>query len=41
MLVLITYDVNTETTGGQRRFRHVAKVCENFGSGLKSQFLSL
>jgi CRISPR-associated protein Cas2 len=31
MLVLITYDVNTETPGGQKRLRHVAKVCENFG----------
>lgn len=31
MLVLITYDVNTETPGGQKRLRHVAKICENFG----------
>ena len=31
MLVLITYDVNTETPAGQKRLRHVAKVCENFG----------
>lgn len=31
MLVLITYDVNTETAAGQKRLRHVAKVCENYG----------
>ncbi len=31
MLVLITYDVATETPGGQRRLRRVAKVCQNYG----------
>ena len=31
MLVLITYDVSTETKIGRRRLRRVAKVCENFG----------
>jgi len=31
MLVLITYDVNTETPEGRRRLRQVAKVCLNFG----------
>lgn len=31
MLVLVTYDVNTETEAGRRRLRRVAKVCENFG----------
>ena len=31
MLVLITYDVTTETTEGQRRLRRVAKVCQNYG----------
>ena len=31
MLVLITYDVTTETLEGQRRLRRVAKVCKNFG----------
>jgi CRISPR-associated protein Cas2 len=31
MLVLITYDVTTETLEGQRRLRRVAKVCENYG----------
>ncbi len=30
-MVLITYDVTTETLEGQRRLRRVAKVCKNFG----------
>lgn len=31
MLVLITYDVNTETAAGKKRLRHVAKQCLNYG----------
>lgn len=31
MLVLVTYDVNTETKSGQRRLRKVAKKCEAYG----------
>ena len=31
MMVLVTYDVNTETPEGRRRLRHVAKVCKNYG----------
>lgn len=31
MLVLITYDVNTETEGGKKRLRKVAKECVNYG----------
>lgn len=31
MLVLITYDVNTETASGRARLRKVAKKCEDFG----------
>lgn len=31
MLVLITYDVRTESEGGQKRLRRVAKVCEDYG----------
>ncbi|MDC7287781.1 CRISPR-associated endonuclease Cas2 [Blautia schinkii] len=31
MLVLITYDVNTETEAGKRRLRTVAKQCVNYG----------
>ena len=31
MLILITYDVNTETAAGRKRLRHVAKQCLNYG----------
>lgn len=31
MLVLVTYDVKTETPAGRKRLRRVAKACENFG----------
>ena len=31
MLVLITYDVSTESIEGQRRLRRVAKVCLDYG----------
>lgn len=31
MMVLITYDVSTESEGGARRLRRVAKVCKDYG----------
>jgi CRISPR-associated protein Cas2 len=31
MLVVVTYDVSTETASGRRRLRRVAKVCESTG----------
>ncbi len=31
MLVLVAYDVNTETAEGRQRLRHVARRCENYG----------
>ena len=31
MMVLITYDVSTETEGGKRRLRKVAKKCQDYG----------
>lgn len=31
MLILVTYDVSTETRAGRRRLRRVAKVCLNHG----------
>ena len=31
MLVLITYDVNTQTAAGRKRLRKVAKQCTNYG----------
>ena len=31
MLVLISYDVNTEDAAGRRRLRRIAKICANWG----------
>lgn len=31
MLVLITYDVNTEDAAGRKRLRKIAKECVNYG----------
>ena len=31
MMVLVTYDVQTETPEGRRRLRRVAKMCQNYG----------
>lgn len=31
MLVLVTYDVNTETPAGRRRLRRIARTCQDFG----------
>ncbi|HOL64225.1 MAG TPA: CRISPR-associated endonuclease Cas2 [Accumulibacter sp.] len=31
MLLIVCYDVSTETRAGQRRLRRVAKVCESMG----------
>lgn len=31
MLVIVCYDVSTETRQGRRRLRRVAKVCESIG----------
>ena len=31
MLILVTYDVNTESESGKRRLRRVAKQCVNYG----------
>jgi CRISPR-associated protein Cas2 len=31
MLIIVTYDVSTETRAGRRRLRRVAKVCEGMG----------
>ena len=36
MLVLITYDVNTETAAGRRRLRKVAKVCVDYGQRVQN-----
>lgn len=36
MLVLITYDVNTENTAGKKRLRQVAKQCVNYGQRVQN-----
>ena len=36
MLVLITYDVNTETTSGKKRLRDVAKCCVKHGQRVQN-----
>ncbi|MFT8889006.1 MAG: CRISPR-associated endonuclease Cas2 [Ethanoligenens sp.] len=36
MLVLITYDVNTETAAGKKRLRKVAKTCVDYGQRVQN-----
>lgn len=36
MLVLVTYDVNTETAAGKKRLRKVAKQCVNYGQRVQN-----
>lgn len=31
MLIIVTYDVSTETPAGRRRLRRVARICEGIG----------
>jgi CRISPR-associated protein Cas2 len=31
MLIIVTYDVSTETSAGRRRLRRIAKICEGIG----------
>jgi CRISPR-associated protein Cas2 len=36
MLILITYDVNTETSLGRKRLRKVAKTCVDYGQRVQN-----
>lgn len=36
MLMLVTYDVNTQDTEGRRRLRRVAKACLDFGQRVQN-----
>lgn len=36
MLILITYDVSTETAAGKRRLHKVAKTCLNYGQRVQA-----
>ncbi len=35
-MVLITYDVNTETADGKKRLRKIAKQCVNYGQRVQN-----
>lgn len=35
-MVLITYDVNTESAAGRKRLRKVAKECKNYGQRVQN-----
>jgi len=35
-MVLITYDVNTESMSGRKRLRQVAKICVNYGQRVQN-----
>lgn len=36
MLILVTYDVNTEDNAGKKRLRRVAKECVNYGTRVQN-----
>ena len=36
MMVVIAYDVSTETAAGQKRLRKVAKQCQNYGQRVQN-----
>ena len=36
MMMIITYDVNTETAAGRKRLRKVSKVCQNYGQRVQN-----
>lgn len=36
MLMLVTYDVSTETSAGRRRLRRVARACLDFGQRVQN-----
>ncbi len=36
MLVLVTYDVNTENKEGRKRLRGIAKQCQNYGQRVQN-----
>lgn len=36
LLVLVTYDVSTESVGGTKRLRKVAKTCQNYGQRVQN-----
>lgn len=41
MLVLITYDVNTQTAAGRKRLHKVAKECTNYGQRVQNSVFGI
>jgi len=41
MMVVVSYDVKTETPQGRRRLRRVAKVCKNYGQRVQFSVFEL
>ena len=41
MFVLITYDVNTQTSAGRARLRRVAKECVNYGQRVQNSVFEI
>ena len=36
MMVLITYDVSTQTAAGRKRLRKIAKLCQDYGQRVQN-----
>lgn len=41
MYVLVTYDVSTKSPEGQRRLRHVAKACLDYGQRVQNSVFEM
>ena len=41
MLILVTYDVNTETPAGRKRLRQVAKACQDHGQRVQNSVFEI
>ena len=41
MYVLVTYDVSTKTPEGERRLRHAAKACLDFGQRVQNSVFEM
>ena len=41
MYLLLTYDINTETTKGQKRLAKVARACERYGMRVQNSVFEI
>lgn len=41
MMILVTYDVSTESSGGKSRLRKVARVCKDYGQRVQNSVFEL